>query len=111
MTNNTNDNFWLALQQQQPVEVTEPVYRLYHDDLGEPLFYSMDVVPGNYIDVDPDTFRAGPVNVKVVDGQLTIIKTNTVHKLIPGTIGTACHPQDIAVVVDESEPHVKWSLK
>jgi hypothetical protein len=109
--NNTNDNFWLALQQQQPAEIHVPLYRLYYNDLGDPLFYSMDDLPGNYIDVEPNVFRAGPVNVKVVDRKLTIIKTTTIHKLRPHTEGTACHPQDVAVVVDESEPHIKWSLK
>jgi len=109
--NNTNDNFWLALQQQQPIETGVPRYRLYYNDLGDPLFYSMDDLPGNYIEIDPDVFRAGPANVKVVDGKLTIIKTATVHKLRPHTEGTACHPQDVAVVVTESEPHIKWSLK
>jgi hypothetical protein len=111
MMNNTNDNFWLALQQQQPLEIRTPLYRLYHNELGDPLFYSMDDLPGNYVDVDPDVFRAGPVNVRVVDGKLNIIKTTTIHKLRPHIEGTACHPQDVAVVVAESEPHVKWSLK
>lgn len=111
MTNNTNDNFWLALQQHRPVESVELLYRLYYDDLGNPLFYSMDALPGNYIDVTPEIFRAGPANVKIIDGQLTIIKTSILHKLKPDTAGTACHPQDVAVVVNESESHVKWSLK
>jgi hypothetical protein len=38
-------------------------YRLYHDDEGKPLFYSMADVPGTYIDIDRDTFVKNSMHV------------------------------------------------
>jgi hypothetical protein len=36
----------------------------------------------------------------------------TVTKLVPHTnIGTCCAVEDVSVVVDSNEAHVKWSLK
>ena len=48
----------------------EPIYRLYYDDLGNPLFFSMEDLPGNYIDIDRDTFHKSPPNIQVKDGKL-----------------------------------------
>ena len=41
MSNSTNDNFWLALSQYVPPDVHDPIYRLYYNELGDVLFYSM----------------------------------------------------------------------
>jgi hypothetical protein len=103
------EEFWAALAPQPAPP--PPIYRLYHDELGNPLFYSMEDVPGNYIDIDHETYATSPAHVRVVDGKLIILKTSVVHKLKPGETGVACDHQDICVVVDESHPHTKWSLK
>ena len=101
--------FWAALV---PLPAPPPpIYRLYYDELGNPLFYSMEDVPGNYIDMDQDSYFNTPSNIKVINGKLVILKTSVVHKLKPGETGIACNPRDICVVVDESRPHTKWSLK
>jgi hypothetical protein len=85
---------------------------MYYDELGDPLFYSMEELPGNYIEVSAEIFSLGATNCRVVNGQLVALKTATdLHKLIPSKVGTACHPQDVCIVVDESAPHIKWSLK
>jgi hypothetical protein len=104
----TEEEFWAALA--PVVAPPAPIYRLYYDDLGNPLFYSMEELPGNYIEIDFETWT-NPGHVRVVDGQLVKIKTATVRKLVPGNIGTSCHPDDIAVVVDASQTNTKWSLK
>ena len=111
MDNNYYNDLWMAWGQQLPDNIDKPLYRLYYNDLGEPLFYSMEDLPGNYIEVDAETFRSGPVNCRIVDGQMLLIKSTTVHKLRPGPAGTACHPQDVCIVVSESDPHTKWSLQ
>ena len=112
MTNSTNDNFWLALSQFVSPELNPTTYRLYYDELGDPLFYSMEELPGNYVEVTLEMFSIGSTNCRVVDGNLVVFKaTADPHKLTPGNTGTACHPQDICIVVDESSPHTKWSLK
>lgn len=105
----TEEEFWAALQPvaDRPV----PIYRLYHDEQGNPLFYSTEDCPGNYIDVDPETYANAPTNVRVVDGKMKIIKTVLASKLKPNREdGTLCHPADIAIVVDGNQPHIKWSL-
>lgn len=105
----TEEEFWAALA---PVPVApEPVYKLYYGEHGELLFYSMEDLPGNYIEIDREIFLNSASNIRVVDGQITVIKGAIVHKLTPDESGTACHPVDVAIVVDEAEPNTKWSLK
>jgi hypothetical protein len=88
----------------QPVK-----YLLYHDDQGHPLFYSMEVVPGTYIEIDQATFACGATNVRVRDGQLVEITWSTTAKLVPGNSGSPCHPDNVAVIVAEDQPHIRWS--
>ena len=103
----TSEAFWAALA---PLPAPpDPFYRLYYGEQGEPLFYSMSDEPGNYINVDREVF--GNTNVRVVNGQLTIIKTAVVNKLVPSSVGTACHVNDVSIVVDKNTPNIKWMLK
>jgi len=96
----TPEEFWdilHAMPEPQPV-----FYRLYYNDAGEPVCYSMEHQLGNYIDIDAETFALAPANVRVVNGQLKYITTRTSDKLVPGATGTQCHPQNIAVVVTQN---------
>lgn len=88
-------------------------FRLYHDEQGRPVCYSMEDLPGNYVEVDSDTYRQASYNVRVIDGALTRIDPGTHHsKLIPSTeSGIACHVHDVCVIVDRDGPHQKWSIK
>lgn len=105
----TEEEFWAALSGLKP-NTDQPVYRLYYDDQGYPLFYSMEVLPGNYIELDADTWHGASV-AQVIDGKIIRHPAPTVPKLIPSTTGTACDPIDITVVVIETKPHTKWSLR
>ena len=101
----TPEEFWSILH-----DIPEPkpiFWRLYYNDAGQPVCYSMEDQPGNYIDIDPETFGLAPWNVQVVNGQLKYITTQTSNKLVPGRVGTQCHPQNVAVIVTQNGTH--WS--
>lgn len=112
MSNETTENF---LKVMATFEWPEPVvasYRLYYNDDGTPKCYAMEDLPGKYIEVDSQTFALRPWNVRVVENQLHIIEAViAVKKLIPNNInGTACHINDVCVIVKETESHTKWKL-
>ena len=109
--NETTENFWLALA--EPVPEPVPIFfRLYYNERGEPVSYSMEDLPGNYIEIDAETYQRSRFNVQVVDGKLVhIIPKKFTSKLKPGNTGTTCAPDNVSVVVAQDQPHIKWSLK
>ena len=105
----TDEEFWKILADVPATEVLH--YRLYHDAHGVPLFYSMEDVPGTYIDIDAETFARSHTNMRVRDGKLIEIARTTSTKLIPGDTGTPCDPTDVSMVVSEQQPNIKWSKR
>jgi hypothetical protein len=98
---------WLARPDPKPI-----FYRLYYQDDGTLLYYSMEDLPGKYIEIDFDTYQQYRSNVCVVDGKLIVIPTTvTIKKLQPDEHGTPCDPRDVCIVVDSNKPHTKWSIK
>ena len=108
MSEMTEAEFWAALA---PIKLKTVTYRLYHDDYGFPLFYSMEDLPGKYIDIDQETYANPPTHARVIDKKLVLTHRPTVVKLRPGEFGIPCHPSDISIVVSEHKPHIKWSLR
>ena len=104
----TEDEFFAAIQPPPPPTI---LYRLYYDVFGNPLFYSQEDLPGNYIDLDRETYILQPKFARVVDGKLVIAEYANVRRLREAQDGTPCHPLDISIVVESSEPHKKWSMK
>jgi hypothetical protein len=89
----------------------EPVHlRLYHDDVGLPLFYSHEDLPGKYIEVTPEQFALQDLAVKIINGRLVRQRTSRMTKLVPATSGTLCHATDVTVVV-EDQPGQYWKKK
>jgi len=106
----TPDEFWKILHDVPDAATT--VRRLYYNELGEPLFYSMEDLPGNYIDIDQETFTRASSKVRVKNGQIVSTATHRVtRKLVPSDTGTACDARDVCVVVDQNLPHSKWTIK
>jgi hypothetical protein len=103
----TNEEFWKILAD-VPVP-TALYYRLYHDQHGVPLFYSMDDLPGTYIEIDQETYNRNSSNVRIYNGKLYELTKNITSKLRPSKTGTPCHPNDVCIVVSESNPHQRWS--
>jgi hypothetical protein len=108
----TTENFWQVWNtfewpDHKPVE-----YRLYYRDDGTPDIYTMEDLPGNYITVSQQVYISSPMNVRVVDGQMTVIPiTQRYLKLVPvQPSGTRCHLKDVAVVTND-ESGVIWGVK
>ena len=100
------EEFWAilhAMPEPQPVS-----WRLYYNTAGEPITYSMEELPGTYIEVDAETYARAPMNVRVQAGRLMKLKS-TVRRLVPSDTGTPCHPDNVAIVVPETELYQRWS--
>jgi len=111
MTAMTEQEFWSIWQSSAPAEPPKIEYRLYHDEDGYPMFYSMEDVPGMYLVVDQETFLNGPKHIRVVDGKIVEKQICWTKKLAPAQQGVSCDPRDVCVIVDPDQPHVNWRLK
>jgi hypothetical protein len=102
----TEQEFWDIL-----FDVPDPkpvFFRLYYNNKdGTPLFYSMEDVPGTYIEIDADIYALSSMRVRVQDGKIIEISCRPTYKLTPGNVGNQCHPQDVAVI-NNSADAVKW---
>lgn len=86
-------------------------YRLYYRDDGTPIVYTMDDLPGKYIEVDQETYTLASYNIQVVNEKIIkIIPKNYIRKLVPGS-GITCSPNDVTIIVKQEQPHTKWSIK
>jgi hypothetical protein len=110
MTNETTDNFWAAFAETPNIKPLKIFYRLYYNDHGYPLFYSMEDLPGNYIDIDAKTYAESASQVRVINGQILKNVAPASTKLVPSSHGIACDPRDVCVVVNEAQSNTKWNL-
>lgn len=109
MTNQTTDNFIAALEAWKPGAEQPVFYRLYYDSNGFPVTYSMENLPGQYIEIDQNTYNKNSFHVRVVNGKIQNLRHETFFsKLVPDNHkGTKCHIDDVTIVVNSRE-HKKW---
>jgi hypothetical protein len=112
LSEETTQNFLSVLQSFEWPESVPVTYRLYHDEQGRPLIYTMEALPGAYIEVDQATYIRALHHVRVLNGKLMILpQTGCVTKLRPhAEQGVACDPRDICVVVPFDKPNQRWSM-
>jgi hypothetical protein len=107
------DAFWLAANAhnwEQP-EVKQE-FRLYYDESGNVLYYSMEDLPGTFIVVDRLTFDQQRFDIRIKDGKIVKLNHPASWKLAPADQGTPCHPQDITIVIDNNtENKQHWEVK
>ena len=105
----TTNNFWQVWNNFKWPETKAPSYRCYYLDDGTVDFYTMEDLPGNYIEVEQPVYVLAPKPARVVDGVLVITKPKLfVEKLAPDSSGTMCHLRDISVVVDNNGAYWKY---
>jgi hypothetical protein len=107
---NNNDiflDFWANFEWPEP-EVL--YFRLYHDDQGKPICYSRHAQPGKFIDLTPEQFAVGDMNVEVVNGVLIHQAPPPPPKLKPSDAGTECHPCDVSVIAAGWPTAKKWKI-
>jgi len=70
----------------------------------------MEDLPGTYIEIDAETFARAPLDIRVQDGQIKQLR-HLSQRLAPTDTGTPCYPNNVAIVVPDTEPHQRWSMK
>jgi len=98
----TTDNFWQIWTSFTWPEPTPVFYRCYYLDDGTVDFYTMEDLPGNYIEIDQSAYIRAAKPARVVNGQIEIVRPKiSVQKLVrTESQGTQCHHQDVSVVGD-----------
>ena len=86
-------------------------YRLYYDENGLPLFYSMEDLPGNYLEITKEQYHQASRKIRVKNNKIVELTGPLPSKLVPSDEGISCHPEDVSIVVNNSTPHIKWKLK
>lgn len=110
--NSTTENFWEVWNNFKWPEPKPVFYRAYRRE-DDSVFFTMEDLPGEYVEIDLETYKQGDINVRIINGKVVKIEPRTyVSKLMPNAeSGTACDPTNVCIVVDRKKPHVLWDIK
>lgn len=106
----TTENFWEALKNLQWPDVQPIFYRCYYHNDGTPNFYTMEDLPGTWIEVSKEVYLQAPFNARVINGELKIFEPRKlVSKLKPDqSHGTTCDERDVCVVIEQGNKFTFW---
>ena len=89
-------------------------YRLYYNDDGSPLFYSMEELEGKFIFVELPIFESSRYDIKIVDGKIRSL-TDTVSKYHQVSVKTnttvMCDRDDISILNNKNKSYKLWDYK
>ena len=103
-------NFWDALELVEESDIQAIEYRLYYDELGEPLYYTTEKQDGDYIVVSEEIYNEARYDIAIIHGEIsTTRKKYATQKLVPvnSNKGTECLIDDISIVGKGQH----WTLK
>jgi len=95
-------------------KIEKPEFRLYYDEKGYVVCYSCEKLEGNYIVIDALTYAEARPDVRVLDGKLIRVSSNSVvSKLVPSNEGVLCAKDDVSLLVQDTDAveTQKWKLK
>ena len=105
--------FWQAADShnwEQPKSRQE--FRLYYNEAGNVIHYSMEDLPGTFLVIDRLTFDQQRFDVRIKDGKIVKLNHPASWKLAPADSGTPCHPEDMSIVVSkDAENKQHWEVK
>jgi hypothetical protein len=85
-------------------------FRLYYDAEGNPVTYTSEDLPGDYLVVDQDTYAQGRYDIRIIDEEIVPLSDFvSYNKMIPSEDGTACHTNNALLIEPESTAF--WSTK
>lgn len=105
------DSFWQAVSEYQEPEQPTLEFRLYYDDAGRVLFYSMEQLPGKYVQVTSEQYAEGRYDVTVVNGEIKYPVTKVYRKLVPSKTGTATSLSDVTIISPTETDAQFWKAK
>lgn len=106
----TTENFLKVMREFSWPDPPKILYRVYYDDAGHPITYSMTELSGNYIDISREDYLLASMDSRVINGKLIPPVKNREIKLYPDTVGIPCHPDDVCVIVTNDKPNKKWRV-
>lgn len=109
--NITDEEFNQIISQWSPPP--PPQYRVYYNDTGRIVCYTMEDLPGNYIVISAEDYALCRYDARVDEGKLVYthlqshtFKLRKVAENTPGSVKTTKY--DINIIVEDDETSVDW---